>query len=143
MSVREIYILYCTSTTCFSTCSIVSANHEKISIMVVTQNAFPRDKHKRDITTNLTAYLLLRNRGDLSSLRTLSQQLTAKTNFFPECMQWMDDHMKEDNVLKYLLINLHGQFPLDSRFVYSTQIFPVKNADGTYSNPRPIFFLPS
>jgi hypothetical protein len=111
--------------------------------MVVTQNAFPRDKHKMDISTNLTAYFLVRNRADLSSLRHLSHQLTANIKFFPECMQWIDDNMKESKELKYLLINLHGQFPLDSRFVYSTQIFPVKNADGTYSNPRPIFFLPS
>ena len=101
-----------------------------------------QDKLKRDITTNLTSYLLLRHKGDLLSLRTLSNQLTAKVRFFPDIMTWLDENMPKTD-LKYLLINLHGQFNLDSRFMYSTSIFPVPNSDGTFLNPRPIFFNPS
>lgn len=97
---------------------------------------------KTDITVNLTSYLILRNKGDLLSLRTLSNQLTAKVRFFPEVMTWMDQNIPEDE-LKYLMINLHGQFKLSSRFMYSTRIFPVANHDGTFSNPRPIFFNPT
>jgi hypothetical protein len=110
--------------------------------MVVTQNAFPRYKHKMNITTNLTHYLLVRNRGDMSALKTLSQKITLNSNFFPECMLWMDKNIDEKE-LKYLLVNLHGRFKLDSRFANSTQIFPILNDDGTYSNQRPIFFLPT
>jgi len=86
--------------------------------------------------------MLMRYKGDLLSLRTLSQQLTAKVRFFPDIMQWMDKELTEKEQLKYLLINLHGNSKLDSSYMYSTQIFPVANPDGTYSNPRPIFFNP-
>ena len=39
------------------------SNHEKISVLIATQNMFPNEKHRRNIAVNLTHYLILRDMG--------------------------------------------------------------------------------
>jgi hypothetical protein len=112
-------------------------------------SVFLQDKHKRDITTNLTHYLLVRDKGDHLSVKTLSGQITGKAHLFQTCLDWTGKNIKDEKKdgqivrpLRYLLISLHSRSNLDSRFLLSTQIFPIANEDGTFKNPRPILFLP-
>jgi hypothetical protein len=105
----------------------------------VTQNAYPKEKFRRDIATNINYYCFLRHQGDLVSLKCLSTHLAGKALFFPEVMEEIARNRKGKELM-YLLVNLHENTELDGRFKYSTNIFPIQQADGTYTEAKPMYF---
>lgn len=52
------------------------SRHKNISIILLSQNLFPKGKIQRDITLNCTGIFLLRTCRDLSSIKVLSYQLS-------------------------------------------------------------------
>lgn len=143
-------------------CFCLPGNHERLSIIIATQNAFLRDVQRRNIAVNLTHYVILRDlgkkatlvllqhlkmillvfAGDQNALRTLSSHLSTRVNnyhLFQEIMQWLDDTftLKQD---KYIFVNCHNDSVHHHSLRLCTHIFPTELPDGTFEAARPIFF---
>ncbi len=116
-----------------------TSNHDKLSFIVATQNAFPKGVHRRDIAVNITTYCILRNCSDQLSLGTLSRHLTSKQNFFGEIMRWLESNIAERRD-RYLIVNCHNDSTLHVSFKCYTGLFPTITSHGKVEEARPIFF---
>ncbi|GFT25496.1 uncharacterized protein TNCV_3173751 [Trichonephila clavipes] len=85
----------------------VGSHHKKYSIILITQNLFPRVKSMRDISLNSRYIVLFRNNRDLSQASCFGRQA------FPGRGKYFMDAYKKatENPFTYLLVDVHPRTP--------------------------------
>ncbi|GFU48220.1 uncharacterized protein TNCV_4626431 [Trichonephila clavipes] len=96
----------------------VGSHHKKYSIILITQNLFPRVKSMRDISLNSHYIVLFRNNRDLSQASCFGRQA------FPGRGKYFMDAYKKatENPFTYLLVDVHPRTPEEQRLHQS--LFP-------------------
>lgn len=99
----------------------VGSHHKHYSIILITQNLFPRVKAMRDISLNTHYLIMFRNNRDLSQANCFARQA------FPGNSIYFMDAYKKATVepYTYLLVDIHPRTPEDQRLRQS--IFPEKD----------------
>lgn len=97
--------------TAFSDGSVVEAfqtsRHQAVSLVIMTQNLFPRTPKARDISLNCNYFFLLYNPRETSNLYALSRQLTPQSpNMLAEVF-----FQNISEAYKYLFIDLTPTVP--------------------------------
>ncbi|GFX84894.1 uncharacterized protein TNCV_4997261 [Trichonephila clavipes] len=85
----------------------MGSHHKKYSIILITQNLFPRVKSMRDISLNAHYIILFRNNRDVSQTACFGRQaFPGRGNFF------MDSYKKAtEEPFSYLLVDVHPRSP--------------------------------
>lgn len=97
------------------------SRHKNISIIVLSQNLFPKGKIQRDISLNCNGIFLLRTCRDLSSVKTLSFQLSPIKPY-----KLSEIYLRFANEpYKYIFINLGVDTPDLLR--YTSNLFSQDN----------------
>lgn len=98
----------------------VGSHHKMYSIILITQNLFPRVKSMRDISLNTHYIVLFRNNRDLSQALCFARQA------FPgQSKYFMDAYKKAtEQPFSYLLVDVHPRTPEEHRLRQS--IFPFR-----------------
>ncbi|GFR16922.1 uncharacterized protein TNCT_519881 [Trichonephila clavata] len=94
------------------------SHHKKYSIILITQNLFPRVKSMRDISLNTHYIILFRNNRDMSQASCFARQA------FPEQKKYfIEAHKKAtEEPFNYLLVDVHPRTPEEQRLRMS--LFP-------------------
>ena len=77
--------------------------HLQINIILLSQNLFSRGKYQRDITLNVSHFIITKIR-DKSQLQILSRQIFGKENF--NKLMFIYDHVHNENKWGHILIDL-------------------------------------
>ncbi|GFT99101.1 uncharacterized protein TNCV_3794541 [Trichonephila clavipes] len=85
----------------------MGSHHKKYSIILITQNLFPRVKSMRDISLNAHYIILFRNNRDVSQAACFGRQaFPGRGKFF------MDSYKKvTEEPFSYLLVDVHPRSP--------------------------------
>ncbi|GFU04887.1 uncharacterized protein TNCV_1290101 [Trichonephila clavipes] len=85
----------------------MGSHHKKYSIILITQNLFPRVKSMRDISLNAHYIILFRNNRDVSQAACFGRQaFPGRGKFF------MDSYKKAtEEPFSYLLVDVHPRSP--------------------------------
>lgn len=96
----------------------VGSHHKMYSIILITQNLFPRVKSMRDISLNTHYIILFRNSRDLSQASCFARQA------FPGRVKYFMDAYKKatEQPFSYLLVDVHPRTPEEQRLRQS--LFP-------------------
>ena len=96
----------------------VSAHHERINVLFITQQIFPKGRNARAISLNCQIIILFKNSRDKLQIQTLARQIYPKRTSF-----LIDAYEKAvAQPFSYLLIDLHNLS--DARYQLRTSIFP-------------------
>lgn len=113
----------------------IDSHHRKITVIVTTHNVFGASKYQKTFSRNYSEMVLLANRGDKLSLRTLgSQMFPDSPRILLRAMSWVEENSIEKP--KYILLDVSPVTTLPSSMIVRTNIFPK---DGIHA---PIFFIP-
>ena len=113
----------------------IDSHHLKITVIVTTHNLFGASKYQKTFSRNYSEMVILANRGDKLSLRTLgSQMFPDSPRILLRAMSWVEDHSEEKP--KYILLDISPITTLPTNMIVRTNIFPH---DGIHA---PIFFVP-
>ena len=113
----------------------IDSHHRKISVIVTSHNLFGASKYQKTFSRNYSEMVLLANRGDKLSLRTLgSQMFPDSPRILLRAMSWVEDHSEENP--KFILLDISPITTLPTNMIVRTNIFPH---DGIHA---PIFFVP-
>ena len=77
--------------------------HLQINIILLSQNLFSRGKYQRDITLNVSHFIITKIR-DKSQLQILSRQIFGKENF--NKLMFIYDHVHNESKWGHILIDL-------------------------------------
>ncbi|GFX09163.1 uncharacterized protein TNCV_4167421 [Trichonephila clavipes] len=85
----------------------MGSHHKKYSIILITQNLFPRVKSMRDISLNAHYIILFRNNRDVSQAACFGRQA------FPERGKYFTDSYKKatEEPFSYFLVDVHPRLP--------------------------------
>lgn len=112
----------------------IQSHHMNISIVVTSHNLFAASKFQKTLTRNYSEIVLLYNRSDKLSLRTLGVQMFPDNHrALMKAMTWVEKHLH--NQLKYILLDVSPITHLPASMIIRTSIFPN---NGVLS---PIFFI--
>ena len=110
-------------------------HHLKITVIVTTHNLFGASKYQKTLSRNYSEMVILDNRGDKLSLRTLGSQIFPDSpRILLKAMAWVEDHSEEKP--KYILLDVSPIATLPLNMIVRTNIFPQ---GGIHA---PIFFIP-
>ena len=113
----------------------IDSHHLKITVIVTTHNLFGASKYQKTFSRNYSEMVILANRGDKLSLRTLgSQMFPDSPRILLRAMSWVEDH--SDEKPKYILLDVSPITTLPTNMIVRTNIFP---RGGIHA---PIFFVP-
>lgn len=98
----------------------VGSHHKNYSIILITQNLFPRVRVMRDISLNTHYLIMFRNNRDLSQANCFARQAFPGNSLY-----FMDAYKKATTEpYTYLLVDIHPRTPEEQRLRHS--IFPEK-----------------
>ena len=113
----------------------IDSHHRKITVIVTTHNLFDASKYKKTFSRNYSEMVILANRGDKLSLRTLgSQMFPDSPRILLRAMAWVEEHSEEKP--KYILLDVSPITTLPANMIVRTNIFPKGGIEA------PIFFIP-
>jgi hypothetical protein len=94
------------------------SHHRNVSVIYVTQNLFPKNKHARTISLNAHYFVLFKNPRDAGQFATLARQM------YPSGAQFAVEAFKDATSVPfgYLLVDLKPD--TDERYRLRTNIFP-------------------
>jgi hypothetical protein len=94
------------------------SHHRNVSVIFVTQNLFPKNKHARSISLNSHYFVLFKNPRDVGQFSVLARQM------YPTSWQFAVDAFRDATRLPYgyLLIDLKPE--TDEKYRLRTTIFP-------------------
>ncbi|GFR30418.1 uncharacterized protein TNCT_620051 [Trichonephila clavata] len=81
----------------------VTSHHSRISVILILQNLFPRNKVMRDISLNAQYIILFKNNRDVGQIQCFARQLYGN-----KASAFMDAYKKStQGNFNYLLVDLH------------------------------------
>ena len=105
----------------------VVARHNKVNVIVMTQNLFPRGRGARDVTLNATVLVLFRNLRDLNQISTFGRQFQpTKAKGFLDVYR----DVTSDKAYSYLLLDFSQDLADNLRI--RTDIFPWEYPQKVY-----------
>lgn len=85
------------------------SHHKNITIVMLTQNLFPKSKYMRDINLNSNYIVLMKNPGDLTQIKTLSRRTDENPNFIFNAYR----HATRKEPYSYLLLDMCQTTPVE------------------------------
>ncbi|GFR19212.1 uncharacterized protein TNCT_308701 [Trichonephila clavata] len=81
----------------------ITAHHSRISVILILQNLFPRNKVMRNISLNAQYIILFKNNRDVGQIQCFARQLYGN-----KAASFMDAYKKStQGYFNYLLVDLH------------------------------------
>jgi len=95
------------------------SHHKNITVILLIQNLFPNDKYMRDISSNATYIVLMRNPREVKSINNLSSQIGGAGNtFISDCFK----EATKINPFSYLILDFDQTTSVEVKV--RTNIFP-------------------
>ncbi|KAF8785816.1 hypothetical protein HNY73_011319 [Argiope bruennichi] len=102
----------------------ITAHHSRISVILILQNLFPRNKVMRDISLNAQYIILFKNNRDVGQIQCFARQLYGN-----KAASFMDAYKKStQGYFNYLLVDLHPR--TDEKYRLRESVFP--DTDGIH-----------
>ncbi|GFQ73128.1 uncharacterized protein TNCT_736051 [Trichonephila clavata] len=99
----------------------ITAHHSRISVILILQNLFPRNKVMRDISLNAQYIILFKNNRDVRQIQCFARQLYGN-----KAASFMDAYKKStQGYFNYLLVDLHPR--TDEKYRLRESVFPDSN----------------
>ncbi|GFX86517.1 uncharacterized protein TNCV_3727861 [Trichonephila clavipes] len=99
----------------------ITAHHSRISVILILQNLFPRNKVMRDISLNAQYIILFKNNRDVGQIQCFARQLYGN-----KAASFMDAYKKStQGYFNYLLVDLHPR--TDEKYRLRESVFPDSN----------------
>ncbi|GBN27326.1 hypothetical protein AVEN_190526-1 [Araneus ventricosus] len=102
----------------------ITAHHSRVSVILILQNLFPRNKVMRDISLNAQYVILFKNNRDVGQIQCFARQVYRN-----KAASFMDAYKKStQGNFNYLLVDLHPR--TDEKVRLRESAFP--DANGFY-----------
>ncbi|GFQ69827.1 uncharacterized protein TNCT_62541 [Trichonephila clavata] len=99
----------------------ITAHHSRISVILILQNLFPRNKVMRDVSLNAQYITLFKNNRDVGQIQCFARQVYGN-----KAASFMDAYKKStQGNFNYLLVDLHPR--TNERFRLRVSVFPDSN----------------
>ncbi|GFR25676.1 uncharacterized protein TNCT_265891 [Trichonephila clavata] len=99
----------------------ITAHHSRISVILILQNLFARNKVMRDISLNAQYIILFKNNRDVDQIQCFARQLYGN-----KAASFMDTYKKStQGYFNYLLVDLHPR--TDEKYRLRESVFPDSN----------------
>ncbi|GFR31621.1 uncharacterized protein TNCT_608971 [Trichonephila clavata] len=99
----------------------ITAHHSRISVILILQNLFPRNKVMRDISLNAQYIILFKNNRDVGQIQCFARQLYGN-----KAASFIDAYKKStQGYFNYLLVDLHPR--TDEKYRLRESVFPDSN----------------
>ncbi|GFQ69946.1 uncharacterized protein TNCT_9381 [Trichonephila clavata] len=99
----------------------ITAHHSRISVILILQNLFPRNKVMRDISLNAQYIILFKNNRDVGQIQCFARQLYGN-----KAASFMEAYKKStQGYFNYLLVDLHPR--TDEKYRFRESVFPDSN----------------
>lgn len=121
---------------------IRGSHHDKISVVVVTQDYFgARGPLRQTIMRNFTQQVLFKDLSDQTTMRNISLKLVPQhPQFLSENLGWIRRNPHLCASSRYIVIDSAQNSKLTEKMRVRTKIFPTKKGDP--SSVTPVFFVP-